>query len=220
MNRRLDPSLAEELLSVKDGNKQSTLANLIADRRLSLRITRKLLRDVNETDREIYNMIVTASNVDDGAEQVAGAAANRKLAHGVTPLIQRQQAPKGQEVTREEVQEALTLYLQKVLEVEGGQELRVTAQVRQAVEMLFRDNLGGLMSIQIWLSSITPGSPAEFARGVTSHLPPKIPRDRLTWLSRDPTKAVAAKPKSFADAAAEGLVRSLHISTNLPLNLS
>src|SRR5215469_3047774 len=53
INRRLDPSLAEELLSIKDGNKQSTLANLIIDRRLSLRTTRKLLRDVGETDRDL-----------------------------------------------------------------------------------------------------------------------------------------------------------------------
>jgi hypothetical protein len=53
MNRRLDPSLVEELLSVKDGSKQSTLGNLIADRRLSLRTTRKLLRDVSETDRDL-----------------------------------------------------------------------------------------------------------------------------------------------------------------------
>lgn len=37
MNRRIDTSIAEELFSIKDGNKQSVLANLIADRRLSLR---------------------------------------------------------------------------------------------------------------------------------------------------------------------------------------
>jgi ParB family transcriptional regulator, chromosome partitioning protein len=53
MTRRLDPSLAEELLSIKDGNKQSLLANLIADRRLSLRMTRKLLKDVDEKDRDL-----------------------------------------------------------------------------------------------------------------------------------------------------------------------
>jgi ParB family transcriptional regulator, chromosome partitioning protein len=53
MNRRLDPSLAEELLSIKDGNKQSKLANLIADRRLSLRMTRRLLKDVDEKDRDV-----------------------------------------------------------------------------------------------------------------------------------------------------------------------
>jgi ParB family transcriptional regulator, chromosome partitioning protein len=53
MNHRLDPSLAEELLSIKEGSKQSTLANLIADRRLSLRTTRKLLRGVGETNRDL-----------------------------------------------------------------------------------------------------------------------------------------------------------------------
>ncbi|MGA8084163.1 MAG: hypothetical protein WB988_20100, partial [Candidatus Nitrosopolaris sp.] len=52
MTRRVDPSLAEELLSIKDGNKQSVFANLIADRRLSLRMTRKLLKDVDEKDRD------------------------------------------------------------------------------------------------------------------------------------------------------------------------
>jgi ParB family transcriptional regulator, chromosome partitioning protein len=52
MSRKLDPSLAEELLPIKDGNKQSALANLIADRRLSLRSTRKLLKDVDEKDRD------------------------------------------------------------------------------------------------------------------------------------------------------------------------
>ena len=52
MNHRLEPSLAEELLSIKDGKKQSMLANLIADRRLSLRMTRKLLKDVDEKDRD------------------------------------------------------------------------------------------------------------------------------------------------------------------------
>jgi ParB family transcriptional regulator, chromosome partitioning protein len=45
MTRRLDTSMAEELLSMKDANKQSQLANLIADRKLSLRMTRKLLKD-------------------------------------------------------------------------------------------------------------------------------------------------------------------------------
>ena len=53
MNRRLDTSIAEELFSIKDQTKQSMLANLIADRKLSLRMTRKLLKDVDEKDREL-----------------------------------------------------------------------------------------------------------------------------------------------------------------------
>ena len=54
MNRRLDTSIAEELFSIKDENKQSTLANLIADRRLSLRMTRKLLKGVDEKDIDSF----------------------------------------------------------------------------------------------------------------------------------------------------------------------
>jgi ParB family transcriptional regulator, chromosome partitioning protein len=53
MNRRLDTSIAEELLSIKDANKQSKLANMIADRRLSLRMTRRLLKNVDEKDRDV-----------------------------------------------------------------------------------------------------------------------------------------------------------------------
>jgi ParB family transcriptional regulator, chromosome partitioning protein len=53
MNRRLDTSIAEELLSIKDANKQSKLANMITDRRLSLRMTRRLLKNVDEKDRDL-----------------------------------------------------------------------------------------------------------------------------------------------------------------------
>lgn len=50
MNHRLDTSLAEELFSIKDGNKQSKLADLIASRKLSLRMTRNLLKGVDENN--------------------------------------------------------------------------------------------------------------------------------------------------------------------------
>ena len=53
MNRRLDTTVAEELLSVKGGIKQSELASLIANRRLSLRMTRKLLKEVNDNERDL-----------------------------------------------------------------------------------------------------------------------------------------------------------------------
>jgi ParB family transcriptional regulator, chromosome partitioning protein len=52
MSRKLDTSIAEELFSIKDQTKQSTLANLIADRKLSLRMTRKLLKNIDDKDRE------------------------------------------------------------------------------------------------------------------------------------------------------------------------
>jgi ParB family transcriptional regulator, chromosome partitioning protein len=59
MNRRLDTSLAEELLSVKDGNKQSELAGLIANRRLSLRMARKLVKEVNDNERDLKSFYET-----------------------------------------------------------------------------------------------------------------------------------------------------------------
>jgi ParB family transcriptional regulator, chromosome partitioning protein len=63
MNHTLDTSIAEELLSIKDGNKQSTLANLIADRRLSLRIARKLLRDHHSTHTD-FDLEYKSDHVD------------------------------------------------------------------------------------------------------------------------------------------------------------
>jgi ParB family transcriptional regulator, chromosome partitioning protein len=53
MTSRLDTSMAEELFSLKDGSKQSELANLIADRRLSLRMTRKLLKDQDNVSSDL-----------------------------------------------------------------------------------------------------------------------------------------------------------------------
>jgi len=53
INRKLDTSIAEELFSIKDQTKQSTLANLIADRKLSLRTTRKMLKDIDDKDRDL-----------------------------------------------------------------------------------------------------------------------------------------------------------------------
>ncbi|MDQ6863125.1 MAG: ParB/RepB/Spo0J family partition protein [Thermoproteota archaeon] len=44
----LDTSIAEELFSIEDKTKQSTLASLIADRRLSLRKARELLKAYDE----------------------------------------------------------------------------------------------------------------------------------------------------------------------------
>jgi ParB family transcriptional regulator, chromosome partitioning protein len=63
MNHTLDTSIAEELLSIKDGNKQSTLANLIADRRLSLRIARTLLRDHHSTHTD-FDLEYKSDHVD------------------------------------------------------------------------------------------------------------------------------------------------------------
>jgi ParB family transcriptional regulator, chromosome partitioning protein len=49
-NSKLNSSIAEELFSIKDKGKQSILANLIIDRSLSLRRSRKLLNKFNRKD--------------------------------------------------------------------------------------------------------------------------------------------------------------------------
>jgi ParB family transcriptional regulator, chromosome partitioning protein len=51
-NHTLDTSIAEELYCIKDENNQSSLAELISDRRLSMRATRELLKHINEVEKE------------------------------------------------------------------------------------------------------------------------------------------------------------------------
>jgi ParB family transcriptional regulator, chromosome partitioning protein len=50
ITRKIAVSIAEELFQVKDQNKQSLLANLISSRRLSMRMTRKLIKEHDEND--------------------------------------------------------------------------------------------------------------------------------------------------------------------------
>jgi ParB family transcriptional regulator, chromosome partitioning protein len=59
VNHTLDISIAEELFTVKDETKQSSLASLIADRRLSLRKARKLLKNINEKDVDFESFYKT-----------------------------------------------------------------------------------------------------------------------------------------------------------------
>lgn len=49
-NNKIETSIAEELLSIKDKEKQSMLANLISDRRLSMRATRRLVKNLDQQD--------------------------------------------------------------------------------------------------------------------------------------------------------------------------
>jgi ParB family transcriptional regulator, chromosome partitioning protein len=52
LSHKIGTSVAEELCSIKDKDKQSVLANLISDRRLSMRRTRKLLRNLDGRDMD------------------------------------------------------------------------------------------------------------------------------------------------------------------------
>jgi ParB family transcriptional regulator, chromosome partitioning protein len=52
VSHRIGTSVAEELCYIKDKDKQSMLANLISDRRLSMRMTRKLSRGLDGRDMD------------------------------------------------------------------------------------------------------------------------------------------------------------------------
>jgi ParB family chromosome partitioning protein len=53
-NHTLDTSIAEELFSIKDKTKQSVLAGLIVDRRLSFRKARDLLKDTGDVECDSF----------------------------------------------------------------------------------------------------------------------------------------------------------------------
>jgi ParB family transcriptional regulator, chromosome partitioning protein len=64
LNRKMDTSIAEELLSVKNRDKQSRLAILISDRRLSMRMTRRLLKEMERSDSDIESIINKSEKID------------------------------------------------------------------------------------------------------------------------------------------------------------
>lgn len=54
INHTLDTSTAEELFVTKDKTRQSAVASLVANRRLSLKKTREILKDLKRKDDDYY----------------------------------------------------------------------------------------------------------------------------------------------------------------------
>lgn len=54
INHTLDTSTAEELFVIKDKTRQSAVASLVANRRLSLKKTREILKDLKRKDDDYY----------------------------------------------------------------------------------------------------------------------------------------------------------------------
>jgi hypothetical protein len=138
----------------------------------------------------------------DHFEQAADAAASRVVqgqaaslqSSGTAPGVQRD----GEPASRAELEATLTEFLQRVLQAQGGRTLRVTAEVRNAVEMLAGapdpsyHGEGGdpnrgirLMTIQAWLNGgPLPGAPEAFAREVARRLPNPFNAEALERLRR------------------------------------
>ena len=161
------------------------------------------------------------------------AAAGGPLASAVglkVPAVQRQttglpdKTPAGT-ASRDEVLAALTAFLEKARAAEGTQDLRVTAPVRQALQILAGDDSGVRLRVDLFLSNTAfPSTPAGFAREALTHLPPVIPRSRLEHLDAIPPKEEKdTRPASVGEALAtatfEGtvvkLVKALKLSEDL-----
>lgn len=123
------------------------------------------------------------------AHENAGLATTAAPAAGggnAVPAVQRQAKHEAERAaTRADVEAALTAFLQRVLQDQGGQTLRVTDTVKTQVEYLFADDPVGEGSIEAWLNqTVHPSTPAEFAHEVARQLPDVIPADRLDRLRR------------------------------------
>ncbi len=149
------------------------------------------------------------------------------------PVVQRQPAglpdmppanpATRQYASREDTERTLTVFLHRVLDAQGGQELRITASVQQALHSLAAGDLDAGLRIDLFLADPPAGSPEEFAHKAALLLPPQIPRSRLDHLGQIPAIPSAdPRAQSLAEATArvvekdvDRLLKSLKISPEL-----
>jgi hypothetical protein len=161
----------------------------------------------------------------DQFEQAADAAASRVVqgqaanlqSSGTPPGVQRD----GEPASRAELEATLTEFLQRVLQAQGGRTLRVTAEVRNAVEMLAGapdpsyQGPGGdpgrgirLTAIQTWLNGgVVPGDPEAFAREVARRLPNPFNAEALERLRRmraAPESTTVGRVRQLVEGSAPG----------------
>lgn len=153
-----------------------------------------------------------------GATPLPGAAPVQTARTG--PMIQRDlpKAPPGpllpladpaHSATKQEVIDALTPFLYKVQESQGGQTLHVDEAVKLAVLKIFAGDPMRQSSAESFLKGVTPASPPEFAAAVANLLPAVIPRTRIAHLAtQQPKFSEDTAPKSIGDAAGHVLLDS------------
>jgi Domain of unknown function (DUF4157) len=157
--------------------------------------------------REASHVTGGVSEPGDAAERAAHAVAAggaTAMAGSTVAAVQRQ-AALGKEkpvATKADVQAALTDYLTRVMQEQGGQTLHNTEQVKTAVMMLFKGNPIGMAQVQSWLGGVAlPGSPAEFAAQVARFLPEAIPAENLGTLHGSVKQTPDRRPKTAGEAA-------------------
>jgi hypothetical protein len=146
-----------------------------------------------------------------------------------TPVIQRD-TPRGQQtnppenddtgihvsittrlelVSKADVQEALTHFLEQVQYKEGTQTLPITEAVKFAVRKMFAEDPTASATVEGLLkTSNRPSSPAGFAQAVTNLLPEFVPLARVAHLGTLSAKGSSTSSKSASDVAGTVVVDS------------
>jgi hypothetical protein len=165
--------------------------------------------------RDAATVVDGVSDPSDAAEAAASSAAHgggpAAAAGGPVHAVQRQPVL-GKErmvVKRDEGERILADYLQQVLESQGGQTIRKTPQVIEAITSLFRDKPVLQASVAEWLTHITDGTPTGLAHQVAAKLPAEIPDNLLDKLRGKPTVPGSdSRPKTAGEAAGSVIVDS------------
>jgi hypothetical protein len=170
-----------------------------------------------------------AARVSAWPSMAAGLPPSPSVATAV-PAIQRQGPaptglpgkPSGDLATDAEIETKLTEFLTRVLGAQGGQELKDSPVIAQALGTLAQGNGGAVVKIDGFLAQkFNPGSPAEYAKAARAHLPQGISHAQLAALDKIPSAPLAsAAPTSVGDALGRlivdqtiaPLIRKLHVS--------
>jgi hypothetical protein len=156
------------------------------------------------------------------ADRIARGSGERPSIASAVPAVQRQPAgapgpaaptglpdkPAGDRATDEEIEAKLTEFLTRVLRTQGGQELRDSPVIGQALHALAGSDSRAALSIESFLANKShPGSPSKYAKQARRHLPMAIPRAQLAQLDRIPAApSVSGAPTSVGDAIGHVIV--------------
>ena len=164
------------------------------------------------------------------ADRVAAGVGQRASVASAVPAIQRQvpaptglpDKPAGDRAPDEEVETKLTEFLTRVLQAQGGQTLKDSPVIAQALHTLAQGDIGAVLAIDAFLAEkFHPSTPAEYAKAARAHLPAGISKTDLAKLDKIPsTPSKSDTPTSVGDAIGHALVdktiapliRKLHVS--------
>lgn len=147
------------------------------------------------------------------AERLADGCMERPSVASAVPALQRQPVeaaaptglpdkPAGDSATDQEVEAALTGFLTRVLQAQGGRGLlKDSLVVREALGVLAGSDSRASTAVADFLQSSLGGSPAVFAKQARKRLPARIPRSALERLNTIPSvPSASGGPGSIGEA--------------------